>query len=136
MRVELQAEVSAQREDIFALISTSDGLRRWLDDAKLNPEPGSQFRLQLAGAEAVGRVVAVARPQHVSLAWDWASEPLGSPTAVAFDLISHGHRTHLTLRHVGFAREADHAMHEQLWRYWFGRLIRVAGQGPAARGAG
>lgn len=136
MRVELQAEVSAPREDLFALVSTSDGLRRWLDDAELKSEPGSPFRLQLAGAEAVGRVVAVARPQHVSLAWGWASEPLGSPTAVAFDLISHGHRTHLTLRHVGFARQADHDLHEQLWRYWFGRLVKVAGQGYEARGAG
>jgi glutathione S-transferase len=126
MRVELQAEIPTPRDAVYGLVSTAEGLRRWLDEAELVAQIGSPFRLRLTGAIAVGRVAAVDPPQHLSLAWDWEVQPLGRPTVVAFDLIGHGRRTHLTLRHVGFEDAAQRDLHEAMWRFWFSRLVAVA----------
>lgn len=130
-RVELQAEIDGHRSDLFALVASTDGLRRWLDDAELSPTPGARVRLQLRDATVVGIVLAVDAPQHLSIAWDWEGEPLGCPSVVAFDLIDHGRRTHLTLRHIGFPGRASTELHTALWRYWFGRLVTAARELPA-----
>ena len=36
LRVELQAEVDGQREGLFPLVSTADGLATWMDAATLD----------------------------------------------------------------------------------------------------
>lgn len=129
-RVELQAEVGRRRESLFGLVSTADGLRRWLDAAELEPVVGGAFRFGMAEAVAHGTVVALGPPQHISFEWDWEGEPLPGASVVAFDLIDHGRRTHLTVRHVGLRREADRRVHEGVWRYWFARLVRAAETDP------
>ena len=125
-RVELQVEIDAPREVVFALVATSEGLARWLDAGSIEPRPGGAVRLRLLDAEVAGKVVALDPPQHLSFSWDYPSEPLAAPSVVAFDAISHGHRTHLTLRHVGLAGRRSREDHEALWRYWFPRLIEAA----------
>ena len=129
-RVELQAEIDGHRADLFPLVASSAGLRRWLDDAELEPRPGARVRLQLRDAVAIGTVLAVDAPQHLSIAWDWDGEPLGCPSVVAFDLIDHGSRTHLTLRHIGFPGRVSTELHAALWRYWFPRLINACLERP------
>jgi len=137
-RVELQAEVSGRRDQLYPLVSTSAGLQHWLDDASIEPRVGGSVRLRLQGAVAFGRVLAIDAPQHVSWTWDWEADPLGAPSVVAFDLIDHAERTHLTVRHVGFVSAAQLELHDAVWRYWFGRLVdeaeRVA-RAEAAEGA-
>ncbi len=125
-RVELQAEVDLPRAALFRLVSTADGLRRWLDAADFELKVGAPVHFRLRDAEASGEVLAVDAPQHVSWSWDWVGDPLGVPSAVCFDLIEHGHRTHLTLRQVGFRTRAQRELHEALWRYWFARLLEAA----------
>ena len=125
-RVELQAEVGRRRDQLFGLVSTPDGLGRWLDEAEIEATVGADTRFRLADAVAIGAVLAVDAPQHISYSWDWEAEPLGSPSVVAFDLVDHGQRTHLTLRHVGLGSPEQLQLHEALWRYWFGRLVRAA----------
>lgn len=131
-RIELQAEVDGRREELFTLVSSAEGMARWLDAAQIAPRPGSPVRLQLRDAVAVGTVLAVDAPQHLSIAWDWEGEPLGCPSVVAFDLIDHGARTHLTLRHIGFPGRASTELHAALWRYWFERLVTAARAMPVA----
>jgi uncharacterized protein YndB with AHSA1/START domain len=126
LRVELQAEVDGQRKELFPLVATAEGLSRWLDDAAMEPTPGGAARLRLRDATAVGKVLALDPPQHISMTWDWEEEPLGTTTVVAFDLIDHGNRTHLTVRHVGFRSEAQQTLHDAVWRYWFRRLVLAA----------
>jgi uncharacterized protein YndB with AHSA1/START domain len=126
-RVEIQAEVQAGREDVWALLSTQDGLARWLDEVELDPKPGGRFRFRLLDATAEGTVSALDPPQHISFRWDWPDDPIGVPSIVALDAIDHGDRTHLTLRHVGFRSTAQRQLHEVLWRHWFGRLREAAG---------
>ncbi|MGZ6313852.1 MAG: hypothetical protein ACXWO7_10375, partial [Candidatus Limnocylindrales bacterium] len=47
----------------------------------------------------------------------------GSPAPPA---CTHGARTHLTLRHVGFGSVRERDLHAALWRYWFDRFTVVA----------
>ncbi len=129
LRVELQAEVAGERQHRFPLVSTAEGLRRWIDDATLDPRVGGSFRFRMLDGVAVGRVVALEPAQHVSYAWDWEAQPLGYPTIVAFDLIAHGTRTHLTLRHVGFRSSGQAQLHDAMWRHWFTRLVAATRAG-------
>jgi uncharacterized protein YndB with AHSA1/START domain len=125
-RVEQQAEVSGRRVALYPLVSTADGLARWLDEAEIQPKVGAKVRLRLRDGIAVGTVIAVDPPQHISWTWDWEAEPLRSPSVVAFDLIDHAERTHLTVRQVGLRTQAQRDVHDALWRYWFGRLREQA----------
>ena len=124
-RVELQREIDAEREHVFGLVATQSGLQSWLDDAQLDARVGGEVRLKLRDAVAVGKVLALNPPQHISFTWQWEADG-GSAGVVAFDAIDHGARTHLTVRHVGLRDRASVAEHEELWRYWLARLVRVA----------
>ena len=121
-RVELQAEVAAPRDLVFPLVATADGLRRWLDAATLDARVGGELRATLRDAQAVGRVLALDPPQHVSYTWDWLEQPLGAPSVLAFDVIDHGARTWVTLRHVGLPTPEQVDLHDQMWRYWLARF--------------
>lgn len=121
-RVELQTEVDVPRHLVFPLFATADGLRRWLDAATLDPRVGGELRATMRDAQAVGRVLALDPPQHISFTWDWLGGPLGAASVVAFDVIDHGARTWVTLRHVGLPSPAQIALHDQMWRYWLGRF--------------
>ena len=124
-RVVMQREIDADREAVFALVSTSAGLRQWLDEAEIDPRLGGAVRLRLRDSEAVGKVLALDPPQHISFTWQWVDEaaPAG---VVAFDAIDHGSRTHLTVRHVGLRTAGQVQIHEELWRYWLERLVGAA----------
>ena len=125
-RVELQAEVGRHRDQLFELVSTATGLCRWLDDAEMEAVVGSPIRFRLKDAMAVGSVVAVDSPQHISFSWDWEGESLGAASVVAFDLVDHGQRTHLTLRQVGLRGSRQLELHQALWQHWFAKLVAAA----------
>jgi len=128
-RVELQREIDAHRAGVFGLVSSSAGLREWLDDGEIEARVGGAVRLRLRDSEAVGKVLAIDPPQHISFTWQWVDEGAAAGV-VAFDAIDHGARTHLTLRHVGL-RSADQVqMYGELWRYWMERLIDAASALP------
>ena len=124
-RVELQTEVDVPRDRVFPLFATADGLRQWLDAAELDPRVGGELRATMRDAQAVGRVLALDPPQHISYLWDWTDASLGAASVVAFDAIDHGARTHVTLRHVGLQTEQQVHLHEEMWRYWLERFETV-----------
>ncbi len=132
--VELQAEVHASRDVVWPLLSTAVGLGRWLDAAEFPSDVGGAIRLRMRDAVAVGSLLAIDPPQHVSFTFDWEGDPIGRPTVVALDAIDHGEATHLTLRHVGLPAGGQLELHAALWRHWFGRLV-VAAQRDSAYGA-
>jgi uncharacterized protein YndB with AHSA1/START domain len=124
-RVELQTEVDAPRELVFPLLATAEGLRQWLDSADVDARVGGETRFTLRDSRAVGRVVALDPPQHISFSWEWLDQPLGKPSVVAFDAIDHGARTWVTLRQVGLATPEQVEIHEQMWRYWLERFVEA-----------
>ena len=121
-RVELQTEVAATRDVVFSMFATADGQRLWLDAASLDARVGGELRATMRDAQAVGRVIALDPPQHISFAWDWVARPLGAASVVAFDVIDHGARTWVTLRHVGLPSAAQVTLHEEMWRFWLARF--------------
>ena len=121
-RVELQTEVDAPREAVYELLATADGLATWLDAAELEPRVGGLVRLTLRDGVAVGKVLAIDPPQHISFTWDWEGRSLGRLSVVAFDAIDHGSRTHVTLRHVSLPSQAQVELHTEMWRYWRSRF--------------
>lgn len=129
-RVELQREIDADRDEVFALVSTTDGLRSWLDDAELDPRVGGAVRLRLRDAEVVGKVLALDPPQHISFTWQWLDDAGQAPGIVAFDAIDHGARTHFTVRHVGLRDRQQLELHAELWRFWLERLVAAARRLP------
>jgi uncharacterized protein YndB with AHSA1/START domain len=134
-RVEHQAELAIARERFFELVSTSEGLSRWLDGAELaggRAQPGATVRLRLRDAVVEGSIIALDAPQHVSFSWNYRDDPLPAPTVVAFDAIDHGARSHVTVRHVGFRSRRQVDLHDALWRYWFARLRLAAESNPVA----
>jgi uncharacterized protein YndB with AHSA1/START domain len=131
-RVELQTEVRAPREKVFALLATADGLRRWVDAAELDARVGGEVRIRLRDAQAVGQVLAYDPPQHISFTWDWPAAPLSTTSVVAFDAIDHGVRTHVTIRHVGLPTPEQVALHTEMWRYWLHRFDEACRSEEAA----
>jgi uncharacterized protein YndB with AHSA1/START domain len=125
-RVELQVEIEAERAAVFGLVATAEGLRSWLDGAELEPRVGGPVRLQLRDSEVTGKVVALDPPQHISFTWQWVDEPAAPPSIVAFDVIDHGDRAHLTIRQVGLRDRQQVELHEELWRHWLDRLVNAA----------
>lgn len=125
-RVELQAEVDVPRKALYGLIATAEGLAAWLEEVDFRPEVGASISYLMRDAQATGEVLAVNAPQHISWSLDWPDEPIGTLSVVAFDLVDHGHRTHITVRQVGFRTRAQRELHEELWRYWFARLLEAA----------
>ena len=121
-RAEQQLEIDAPREAVFELLATADGLRSWMDAAELDQRVGGELRVRLRDAEAVGKILALDPPQHISYQWDWADSALGAASVVAFDAIDHGARTHVTLRHVGLRTAHQVHLHEEMWRYWLERF--------------
>jgi uncharacterized protein YndB with AHSA1/START domain len=126
--------VNGHRDELFPLVASQVGLASWLDAAEFEPRVGGRVRLQLMESIALGEVLAMDPPQHVSWTWDWEAEPLPAPTVVAFDLIDHGQRTHITLRHVGFRSRDQEELHDELWRHWFARLVKEAQRTPDRAG--
>jgi uncharacterized protein YndB with AHSA1/START domain len=124
-RVELQREIDANREGVFHLVSSGAGRREWLDDGEIEARVGGAVRLRLRDSDAVGKILAIDPPQHISFTWQWAGESAASGV-VAFDAIDHGARTHLTLRHVGLRSAEQVQMYEELWRFWMEALIAAA----------
>jgi len=129
-RVELQAEVDAPRDLVYGLLATAEGLATWLDEADLEPRVGGLLRVRLRDAVAVGKVLSVGPPQHISFSWDWEAQPLGALTVVAFDAIDHGARTHVTFRHVGLPNPAQLELHDAMWRFWRERFVAACARLP------
>ena len=121
-RVELQTEVDAPRRLVFPMFATAEGLRLWLDAADLEPRVGGALRVRMREAEAVGTVVALDPPQHISYQWDWLDASLGAPSVVAFDAIDHGARTWVTVRQVGLPTPEQVRIHDEMWRHWLLRF--------------
>jgi uncharacterized protein YndB with AHSA1/START domain len=125
-RVELQTEVDSPRGLVYPLLATTEGLRKWVDEAELEPRVGGPVRIRMRDAVAEGKVLAADPPQHISFTWDWVAEPLGTTTVVAFDAIDHGDRTHVTIRHVGLPTPAQVELHTEMWLHWLERFEAAA----------
>jgi hypothetical protein len=63
-RVELQAELDAPRTAVFELMASTDGLRRWLDEAELEARVGGHVRVRMHEAPPRARCCRTAAAAH------------------------------------------------------------------------
>jgi len=122
--------IEAPAEDVFRLLTTVDGLLRWIAvDAHVEPAPGGrlQWRHQ-NGATMVGRFVILEPPHRLVFSDGWQDDLMGVPpesTTVQIELVEKAGRTTLTLVHNGLPPTAVDD-HQRGWVYFLGELRGAA----------
>jgi uncharacterized protein YndB with AHSA1/START domain len=117
--VRLTRRYAASPEDVWAALTESDSLRRWLDaSCELSLEEGAAFGV--GSGRITGRVRAL-EPQRL-LELDWDTE--GDPSVVRFELASDGIGTVLVLDHEHIEESAGMTY----MRQWTNALARLDGE--------
>lgn len=123
----LRYAVSARR--LFDLLVSEDDVRHWTGaEVEIDPEPGGEVRMWLAGwPEVVGEVLEVRTSERLVVrcaAVDWAG-PLTSVIEIRDDTDG-GSR--LALRETGFGADDDLLRRRDwLWSHWLVRLAAIPG---------
>ncbi|HEY5356761.1 MAG TPA: SRPBCC domain-containing protein [Streptosporangiaceae bacterium] len=116
--VEVTLHIPAAPEDVFSYFTDPARYVQWMgSEAKLEPEPGGVYRIEMAdGFKAAGEFLVVERPHRVAFTWGFADEEaaqhtkhepgeaisggmLPGSTRVTVTLEAEDSGSHLTLRH-------------------------------------
>lgn len=129
-----EVRIDASPDTVFDFFVDNGFMLRWMGiDAKLDPTPGGEFRLDINGRDvAVGEYVEVARPHRVAFTWGWLGDAVMPPgsSRVEVTLTAEGDATLLVFEHrlVPADRLAQHATG---WDHFLPRLaIAAAGGDP------
>lgn len=121
-------DIDAVPEVVFEFLVTDGGMTSWMGQwASLDPVPGGQFSVDIAGYPARGMFLEVDRPRRVTVSWGFAgndSLPPGSST-VSFDLTPIGAGTRVEVVHTDLP-EDDVPGHVEGWSHFLPRLARAA----------
>jgi predicted dithiol-disulfide oxidoreductase (DUF899 family)/uncharacterized protein YndB with AHSA1/START domain len=131
--IEREIRIDAPREQVFALLATQEGMRRWFRPTIFEPRVGgrSEFAFPFDGevSTSLGEVTAYDPPKRVAFTWTWQSAPAKVTTEVSFDLREDNGGTLVRMTHTGFVDEASVQGHSKGWEYWLGRLQTVGNGG-------
>ena len=120
-------------EQVFGMFTDPRLLIRWIGiSADLQPEPGGQFRFEVApGQFCEGQYVIVERPSRLVFTWGWTDPGFGLPpgtsrvevtlTAAGGD----GRQSRLRLVHTGLAGDLG-LLHDDGWSRFLARLTAAA----------
>jgi uncharacterized protein YndB with AHSA1/START domain len=139
----LRAPLARTAADVWPLLSTAEGLEKWLAGAEhFEPVPGGAFRFisRFKGAEIVeeGRVVAIEPERLVALDWEWIGQGWEAPTRVELRLEPDPSGAALVLAHSGFGalgpeRRLDaRRNYASAWRDVLYDLRRLVAPGPSS----
>lgn len=125
--VEREIRIRAQRERVFELFSSREGLALWMPVAILQPHIGGSVEFRFVrddGDEliAIGEITAYDPPSRFVFSWDFKDDPLDARTEVTIEFIADGDATFVRLTHIGFVDQEEAAKHAEGWEYWLGRL--------------
>lgn len=124
-------DIEAAPERVFEFLVTDAGMTSWLGQwASLDPVPGGQFAVNVAGYPVRGMFLEVDPPRRVTVSWGFAgsaSLPPGTST-VSFELTPTSAGTRVEVVHSDLP--ADEAPgHIEGWGHFLPRLARaVAGE--------
>ncbi len=123
--------IEAAPEHVFGFLVTDAGMTSWMGQwASLDPVPGGQFAVDIAGYPARGTFLEVDPPRRVTVSWGFAGHetlPPGSST-VSFELTPIEAGTRVEVVHTDLP-EGDVAGHRAGWNHFLPRLTRaVAGE--------
>ena len=123
-------DIEAAPHIVFELLTTEAGMTAWMGQwAQLDPVPGGDFAVDIAGHPARGTYLEVDPPRRLSISWGFAGHdtlPPGAST-VTFELTPTATGTRLDLVHTGLP-DSDLPGHARGWTHFTDRLRR-AGRG-------
>ena len=132
-RFETSLLVEAPPEHVFDHFTKPDLLVSWMGDfARLNPQPGGLFSLDINGVLIRGSYVVDDRPHHLVVAWGEAGNPAMPPGSTRLEVrfVPEGDGTRVTLVHTGLV-QAEASKHAMGWPHFLERLqIRSGGDDP------
>ena len=69
-------EIDASPETVFEYLTTEAGLTAWMGQhAELDPRPGGDFAVDIAGHAVRGQYLHVEHPTRVVVSWGFADSP-------------------------------------------------------------
>ena len=117
-------EIAAAPDRVFDYLITADGITAWMGDwARVEPTPGGEFSVNIAGYGARGIFLEVDRPRRVIVSWGFEGSltlPPGSST-VSFELSATARGTHVEVVHTDLP-EGEVAGHIDGWEHFIARL--------------
>lgn len=121
-------DIEATPERVFEFLVTDAGMTSWMGQwASLDPTPGGQFAVDIAGYPARGMFLEVDPPRRVTVSWGFAgseSLPPGAST-VSFELTPISVGTRVEVVHTDLP-EDDVPGHAAGWTHFLPRLSRAA----------
>jgi uncharacterized protein YndB with AHSA1/START domain len=141
--IQLKAPLGRTAADVWPLLSTAQGLEKWLASAeRFDGAVGGSFRFtsRFKGTEVIeeGRIAAIEPEQLVALDWEWMGQGWDAPTRVEMRLTPHDSGAALLLTHRGFdALEPETRLEARrnyaaAWRDVLHDLRRLVAPGPAS----
>ena len=138
-RIERTVELAHPPADVWAALTTAEGLAAWFgDDAAIDLRPGGSARMSWADGPTVDmRVERVEEPTVFGFTWPVYGLPEDDPrrTYVEFNLEPAGAGTRLTVTESGFAQlpeDAHRAAHDGNTEGWAKELGELAAYLDAA----
>lgn len=127
-RLERTILIKAPRETVFRFFTDPARWASWWGaGSTIDPRPGGQLMIRYPeGTEAVGEIIEIVPPDHISFTYGYAQGapivPGGSRVAIQLDAEAGGTRLNLT-HELGDPRVRDH--HVQGWRYQLSLFVNV-----------
>lgn len=121
---ETSIEIEAPVEIVYEHLVRAERMTDWMGQhARLRPEPGGEFSVDINGYLIRGEYIEVEPPRRVVVSWGMAGVndlPPGS-SRVEFTLTATASGTNLTLRHTGLPERASKT-HAAGWANYLTRL--------------
>jgi uncharacterized protein YndB with AHSA1/START domain len=133
--VSYELTIAAPAEVVFRLLTTVDGLKRWIaTEAVVEPEPGGELRwTHENGATMIGRFVELEPPRRLVFTYGWEGDLMGlalEASTVEIVLEERPGGTILRLSHRGIPTDVVEE-HRRGWIYFLG-LLRDTAARPGA----
>lgn len=121
-------DIEATPERVFDFLTTDTGMTSWMGQwASLDPVPGGQFAVDIAGYPAQGMFLEVDPPRRVAVSWGFVGSetlPPGAST-VSFELTPISVGTRVEVVHTDLP-EDDVPGHAAGWKHFLPRLTRAS----------
>ncbi|MGC5170438.1 SRPBCC family protein [Microbacterium sp. DT81.1] len=121
-------DIAAAPERVFEYMVTAEGITAWMGDwARVEPTPGGEFSVNIAGYGARGTFLEVDPPRRVTVTWGFegsAALPPGSST-VSFELTATEAGTRLVVVHTDLP-DGEVPGHIDGWNHFLPRFALAA----------
>ncbi|MCC2687320.1 MAG: transcriptional regulator [Rhizobiaceae bacterium] len=133
--VRSEIEIAAPQATVFAFLTDSDKLERWLGtEVNAEAHPGGVYLVSVGGKyPARGEFTEVIPVHRLAYTFGWEGRENMPPgtSLIEIDLVEKGAGTLVRLTHSGLPDEQERASHEKGWNHYLGRLaIAAAGGDP------